>query len=92
MVNHSARVGDKLGKIILMCFFVFFSIFYKIMECYHIVAEIPNIQHEISRYVDGLHACKCDKSVIPWFCACTCDNALAHARALSHRTCARTMV
>ena len=51
---------------------------------YHIVALIPNIQHEISRDVDGLHACKCDKSVIPWFCACTCDNALAHA--LSHRT------
>ena len=46
---------------------------------YHIVAWIPNIQHEISRDVDDLHACKCDKSVIPWFCACTCDNALAHA-------------
>ena len=32
---------------------------------YHIVAKIPNIQHEISRDVDDLHTCECDKSVIP---------------------------
>ena len=42
---------------------------------YHIVAWIPNIQHEISHDVDDLHACKCDKSVIPWFCACMCNIA-----------------
>ena len=50
------------------------------------------IHHEISRNVDDLHACKCDKSVIPWFCACMCNNAHAHTHALSHHTFAQTMV
>ena len=30
---------------------------------YHIVAKLPNIQHKISRDVDNLLTCKCDKSV-----------------------------
>ena len=48
------------------------------LKLYRLVAEISNIRHEISDDVDNLHACKCDK--------------FAHARALSHRTCAQTMV
>ena len=47
-----------------------------------IVTKIPNIQHVISRDADDLYAWNCDKSVVHWFCAC----------ALSHRTCAQTMV
>ena len=62
-----------------------------IIYIYYITDIFPNIQHEISHDIDDLHACKCDKSVIPWFCACTCDNELAGACALSHRTCALTM-
>ena len=30
---------------------------------YHIVAKLPNIQHKLSRDVDDLLTCKCDKSV-----------------------------
>ena len=32
------------------------------------------------------HACRCNKAVIEWLCACTGDNTLAKARGLSSRT------
>ena len=46
--------------------------------------QIPNLQHEILRNVQGLHWLLCGTSEIEHrLCACTVDNPLATARGLS---------